>query len=409
MDDSIKYDDIKTIPNNYKPIIYNMGSLDNKFKITNASPTISTDAEYPLPTFGFQQFIHATEEKLYVLKDFEGKKPLYRVMYPFDKTIDEYDADIFTVSKEYFNLSNDDKLEDIFYELWEINMLLQLVNIDSKPYVSAHFSDNDLSSARSIMMFRELFSKNAQKDIHYIINKTIEENKISDKIQLISKSSELKTIKKVDIVTSNITTHTKVPTKEQESLKIILNDILAMLKILNNDGAMICKCFETYTMSMNKLIYVLSQLFNETYFVKPVSSDSMYADKFFVGIGFKNNKNIISQLDKILVDNKSNVVDIFPDLELPKTFIKNMMALNTEIANKQIIAINDVVSYIKSQNYYGDSYKTARLEQINAATYWINTYYPTKKDYSKTNEILTNLKKDVFDFESNREKNIITN
>ena len=61
--------------------------------------------------------------------------------------------------------------------------------------------------------------------------------------------------------------------------------------------------------------------------------------------------------------------------------------MNINIANKQQIMINKIVTYIKENNYFGDMYHSYRDEQIKATKWWTDTFYTTK--YNK------NLIKDV--------------
>jgi hypothetical protein len=71
--------------------------------------------------------------------------------------------------------------------------------------------------------------------------------------------------------------------------------------------------------------------------------------------------------------------------------------MNTEILNTQFKAIGDIITFINSQNYYGDTYQEKREEQIQSAEYW------TKLFFMENNEFKENKKKiNDISFSSNK-------
>ena len=88
-------------------------------------------------------------------------------------------------------------------------------------------------------------------------------------------------------------------------------------------------------------------------------------------------------LSKFIV-NKGFLVNIFPDLTLPKDFVNTMRQVNTDIANRQLIDVNKIIDFIDKNNYYGNLYQHYRNDQIKASKYWINKYLPKKSDFDKS-------------------------
>ena len=86
-----------------------------------------------------------------------------------------------------------------------------------------------------------------------------------------------------------------------------------------------------------------------------------------------------------------NIVDIFPEYKLSKEFLSKMILVNTEILNKQFKTIGEMITFINSQNYYGDTYQERRALQIEAAEYWSELFLmkPTefKEQKTKINDI----------------------
>jgi hypothetical protein len=85
-----------------------------------------------------------------------------------------------------------------------------------------------------------------------------------------------------------------------------------------------------------------------------------------------------------------NLVDIFKNFIPSKNIIDYIIYTNIEIANNQFKELNDIVEYINSLNYYGDTYQMKRDLQIYANKYWIDRFYPTVTDFNKKYTIVRN-------------------
>lgn len=418
----VKYDNIDTVPSSYKPVIYKINTSDKKDYAV--SPEMSQNIDYPLLSLGFQQYLHANITKMEILKEFKGKKKIYTTMHLFESNIDDYDAGLETVTTEYFKLTDKQKiLGNGFYKLWEILAMFDVVPLNSESFVSAHISESDGSLAQATALYRETFAKKShQKDKHHIITSastteiddeftksfgkkiTVKQPPAEDTIinPKIIKSFVEVTGKKVDFVTAYAALDWKYKiTHEQEIIELVIGEITCALSMLDTNGCFVCRVFETFTTTMCKLIYMLSLFFNEVFIVKPLMSHASTSEKFIVCKGYKPKPKLFEQfekLTKICSDNqKLNVVNVFPDFIFPDDFHTVMMCSNTEIANKQIISINKIVAFIKSQNYFGDVYSDGRSEQINASTYWINLYYPNKGDHGKMVSLLEKAKKSILE------------
>jgi len=408
--------EINNIPESYLPIIHKIDVKDKKLQ--KIEPDFASHIAYPLISFGFQQYLHANVEKMEIIKEFAGKKKVYSTMRLFNSTIDNYDTDINAVSNEYFLFNEKENiLGNGFYKLWEIMAMFNI--IPDETVSSLHLLESDASLVQSLILFREMFMKNTTKDKHYVIpmnklqseatsfisgNKKISLLKTTDNFD-ITEASTIKTIvknipKKINLVTAYGAPDWKYKiTLEQEMTDILIGEIITALNILSDGGSFVCRVFETFTMPVNKLIFMLSSVFDEVYLVKPLLSHMSTSEKFLVCLNYKSKKQILEQLEVLLKDmnknTKLNIVDIFPDLELPTEFITTMININTQIANKQSLAINKIVKFIKSQNYYGDMYIYGRDEQIIASKYWLNQYYPTKKEFTKMQKNLEKLKQQI--------------
>ena len=80
------------------------------------------------------------------------------------------------------------------------------------------------------------------------------------------------------------------------------------------------------------------------------------------------------------------VYDIYPDLEIPQSFLNKIKFINIKIATPQQIMINEIVKYIKENNYFGDKYHTFRDKQIESTKWWVNIFYPPSKNLFDKNK-----------------------
>jgi hypothetical protein len=88
------------------------------------------------------------------------------------------------------------------------------------------------------------------------------------------------------------------------------------------------------------------------------------------------------------MDTNKFVYDIFPTLKLPDEYLYKMKLINIKIANTQQIMINEIVKYIKENNYFGEKYHMQRDIQIEATKWWASTFLPPNNLYDKSKEDL---------------------
>jgi hypothetical protein len=70
----------------------------------------------------------------------------------------------------------------------------------------------------------------------------------------------------------------------------------------------------------------------------------------------------LKSLEEVLEKMNTNkfIHDIYPDLILPIDYLNKFRFINIKIANPQQIMINNIVKYIKENNYFGEKYHEYR-------------------------------------------------
>lgn len=441
--------DINKVLPDHLPIIYKVPLPKDDIFNHNESPSFSKNIDYPKFSLGFQHYIHQSKTKMEITKEFEGKKKVYYVINKFERYVDDYDADINNISKAYFDVDpKPNILSRAFFKLWELFFMFDLIDLDENNFVSAHLAEGPGSFIQATMFYRDKFAKKglSKNDKYYAI--TLHSEDMQKHIPKLEESfteyykkekparfmlhrtypkeearmsknkdngdlTDPKTIKlfggnftkdKANFITAdggfdwddeNI--------QEQESFKLILSQIITALKIQSKNGTFICKFYETFTGIASKIISILASFYNEIYLVKPLMSRASNSEKYAVCLGFKDPKDKekrIAKLDNVLDKmnkTKKNIVDFFPEFSIDEDTKTMLISSNVEIANKQFIAINNMITFINNQNYRGDEYNNRRNMQIDATKYWLSAFLPDSKEFNNKRKQMVELTNEIIE------------
>jgi hypothetical protein len=350
----------------YLPDVITVPIIEKSIFDTTTDIKFNEYSNYPKNSIGFQHFIHAMKNDAQKeLATFENKKKVYEVLFNFELYIDNYNESIGDTMKKHFNTK--ETIDGDFFKLWEMFFMFDLIN-DNNDFVSTHI-DDDRSGELATKFYRELIGKNFIKDTKDTKNK-------SDFITINNK---------LDNYYDNA--------QEQQLYKVIFNQIVSAIKIQKKGGAFICKISETYTDVSIKLITMIASLYDRVYLCKPLTSKPTISEKFIVAQGFKYSdsdnklKEIITKLDgmnsKINQNNKLTIIDIFPEYLIPEEMKVRLTLFNELLMNKQFKAIGQMITFIYSQNFYGDYYQKAREEQIEASKFWTDLFLMSPSDYKQ--------------------------
>ena len=58
-------------------------------------------------------------------------------------------------------------------------------------------------------------------------------------------------------------------------------------------------------------------------------------------------------------------------------------SFNELLMNKQFKALGQIITFVYSQNFYGDAYQKARDEQIEAAKFWNELFFMPQAEYKQ--------------------------
>jgi hypothetical protein len=184
---------------------------------------------------------------------------------------------------------------------------------------------------------------------------------------------------------------------EQAYYKDFITYLVDILENLTEGGNAIVKYYDSFSIPTLKLIYVITSQFKESFIYKPFISRQSDSERFLILKGIrKGKKEILTALNDILksMEDKNYIYDFFPEITLPRDYIKFFTFVNIRLVNNQQIMINEIVKYIKENNYFGDKYHIFRDKQIEASKWWIRNFYPPSENiYEKNKQELEKLYK----------------
>jgi hypothetical protein len=384
--------------NKYMPITINLQTpIKNIFDV-KYDINLNTNIDFPKFSLGFVHYYHSLQKDMTVLKQFENKKKVYQIINEFETNIDNYDNSIQIETNKFLKLDKNSLITDTnFYKLWEMLFMFDLINTNNP--INTLNIDDEGGFLNAQVLFRDKYTKSSDK--YFVIKNNTNTQNINNLIGN-NKNKSIKLIDEKDvkdvkenmdliIADSNIKIELQ-ESLEQEYYKILFKNILIAVKVQKREGVFICKFFETYTLTSIKFILILMSIYDKVFFSKPLTSKLSDPEKYIVCVGFKYSNSdkklqeILKGLEKLYDDavkSKYNIVDIFTTYEPTKEFLMRILQMNLVLGNNQFKQAGDIVSFINSQNYYGDTYQNYRDKQIEAAEYWTKIFLPDEKEFKQ--------------------------
>lgn len=402
-------------------MLYNVPQPGNKNAISyiEKKGIVSSFSRFPRRSrlsFGATAYMYQTKDRMNFVNEprFKGKT-FYHVTNPFEHVMSttQEKNDIQSYSKLYFGKTSLNIVSRAFYKMWEILMLFDPV--PQGKLVSAHLAEAPGSFVQSLMFYREKFFKNTDTDEHYTIS--IDEQdvpafkkdfkRVYPKVKIYEQDGgDLTTrqsiigferfSKKADFITADGGFNWRNENhQEQEAYRLILGEIISAFKIQKAGGTFVIKMFETYTDVTINMMYILCSAYSESYIFKPFTSRASNSEKYIVCKGFKGVSNkVIDSLLNLLeemndAESQSRFISTINIGSVPEEFINMFSYSAIDFTAKQFIAINKMVNFVESNEYYGSQYQQYLKEQQDANDYWVQQFYPIgQPNYKEVRKIL---------------------
>ena len=319
-----------------------------------------------------------TEIELLCLKENDTKLNNYDELI---KIVHPYEYIFYKVPGSNFSVSKLKPQTNIFYDLLEIFLTLNILNfyIDNKSIKTLHISSCCEDSNECIQMIRE----NCDEDVFLNFADNNEEM-----YKVINNS-------KFDFIFFN-----KPQTEINLYIIKLIEFVMTILRYQSTGGTSIIKIDYIFHKPIVDLIYLLSSLFEKVYIIKPNTSNITTFEKYIVCKNFnlvddakleihKSNyyklQNFIKNFDN------NNIVSII-DFEIPCYFSNKIDDINIIIGQQQLESLDQIINILKNKNK-DEKIEIIKKCNIQKSVSWCEKLkIPCNKFSEKTNIFLPIIK-----------------
>ena len=362
------------IVSNFNVFELKSGKNDILDDIKDAEVILSKTINEPMCSLGFHTFMHRTKTNLNIsIKAVKSDNEFYYVINPWEPIISNYEDTLQSASKAYLKANNSNRE---FYKYWEMLTVFDMIDLDKKSFDCICMGSDIEQLKMCSEKYKQMFSKSPSINI-----KSINISPSGYKKEYYDKMLDVKSDKADLILCNGEIEPTNINYEEQEMYQMILGEIIMALSKLDEGGNMILKINETFTIPTIKLVYIISSFFKNNFMYKPFYSRPTSAEKYLICKGFNKPKNLdkkIASLIKIYksINDDKFVFDIYPAMDISKSYVDNFRFMNIKLSNTLQIVSNDIMVYIKENNYFGEKYHESRDQQIQATQFWTQLFYP---------------------------------
>jgi 23S rRNA U2552 (ribose-2'-O)-methylase RlmE/FtsJ len=177
------------------------------------------------------------------------------------------------------------------------------------------------------------------------------------------------------------------PQQEQISTRLILCQIAFAVAMQKTGGTFILKVYDTFNRLSLDLLFLLYNLYDEMYLIKPNTSRLANSEKYVVCKGFRNSNtlDLVKIFYKILLKPESLNAALF-DFKLPLLFINKIEEYNSILGQQQIDNIVSTNYLIDNNNKY-DKIDHLRKKNIQKCIAWCQKYDVPYNNCIQTNNI----------------------
>lgn len=318
--------------------------------------------------YGFNHFLWQSYELFNDMLNKHKGKTFYNIINQFEMLLidQQRENELFNNIKTYLDIDKEQIHSTIFLHLWEIIFISHkgispsdtsnLINNKSSVFINTT-NENDIKSA--INSFAKKILK--KTDIKYV-----------DK----SKNNDL-TIIMIDEYKTLL---------DQESYCFIelFKKVINSFDNLNDDGNMVIRLNDTFTIPTNKMIMLCNILFDTTYIYKPYYSRLYESEKYLICKTFNKTKynKISKKLTKLSSDinDKQFIIDFMSDITISPSLMTVLADINIFLSGLQHKEKNKIMTYVNSNDYFGNTYQEANQEQFDCVEFFVSHFFPINQN-----------------------------
>ena len=173
--------------------------------------------------------------------------------------------------------------------------------------------------------------------------------------------------------------------QEVSSTKLIFCQIAYAIAMQAKGGTFIIKFFDTFTSASIDLLFLLSILYKDVYFVKPYTSRCANSEKYVVCKYFKleNSMAIVQKIHSILTNFEDDkFIHRILDIDIPKLYVTKIEEYNAIYGQRQLETISNTLQII--QNPILEKLQELNKTHIQKCKRWCQKHdMPYHNEFSK--------------------------
>jgi 23S rRNA U2552 (ribose-2'-O)-methylase RlmE/FtsJ len=186
--------------------------------------------------------------------------------------------------------------------------------------------------------------------------------------------------------------------QETECVKLIFCQICFAVAMQKIGGTFLIKFFDSFTRISSEMLYLLSNLYEDVYFIKPNTSRHANSEKYIVCKKYRANADLTGLVQKMYEilkemksssDNIHSIISLF-DVEIPYIYLNKIEEYNAIFGQQQIENIHMTLQLIL--NNKRDKLETMKKLHIQKCIEWCQKYnIPYHKNILNNNIFLSSL------------------
>ena len=177
--------------------------------------------------------------------------------------------------------------------------------------------------------------------------------------------------------------------QEIVSAPLILCQVSFAVAMQKIGGIFIIKMFDTFTKISLDILYLLSNMYETVYVVKPHTSRYANSEKYIICKHFrldeKRRQDIINALYKVIVQLNTGELESLFNFELPYYFVNKVEEYNAILGQQQIENISTTLNLIDNNKY--DKLEVIKKNNIQKCISWCQNYQMSYNATLQSNNI----------------------
>jgi len=340
-------------------------TLPRKQTICKLTPSYSKDkdAVQPIISFSLLHYLKLAQDQIRFLQSLQdSENPEYNIDLIY-KAVNPYEFVHCRVPGSKFSVSKIKASSANFYTFMEIvNSFNIFESFNGRNIRSLHCGKNNAATIDCMNIFRE---NNHDFNYDYVLEPTTFNHIIG---------VESMTIDFLYFELSDFT-------EEQDVNRYLIEFVNVLCNILtyqNVNGLCIIKVDSIFFKPMLEIIYLLTNMYEKVYIIKPNASNVLKSERFLICKNFVSdysktieNNNILKILKTIMTEFNvnGNMVTSILGLDLPYYFLNKIEESNIINGQQQLEHLDHVVNTIKNKNR-DDKIETLKKNNIQKCIQW---------------------------------------